>query len=295
MPEIAGLAAGKVVSNREPERHVAAKSPDKAAKKSDLKPRVLSALVMIPCALYALYSGGMLWAALIALSLAAMSAEWADIVFGKNTTRAPKLLFVAATMVIFVLCTWHTAQLASAVALGTGLLVFGAGAAVLGRPAKWAGFGLSYLSIAAIALYWLRAQTGQTGMILVFFLLIVVWATDIGAYFAGRKIGGPKIFPAISPNKTWSGSIGGVLSATACAACISLVFMPNTPLLLVCMLAIGLSIVAQAGDAFESAMKRIFKVKDSGSIIPGHGGVLDRLDALLLAAPVMAAFIWVNS
>jgi len=260
-----------------------------------MRPRILSALVMIPCALFALYSGGLLWAALIALCLGGMSAEGAGMVFPKEASTGFKTLFMAATLGAFALSTWHSPQLASAAVLVGGLLIFLAGTVFFGRAVKWAGFGLAYLSLAAIALYWLRAQAGQTGLILVFFLLIVVWATDIGAYLIGRKIGGAKIFPTISPNKTWSGSIGGVICAALCAACVSTFFMPNAPLLLVCALAVGLSITAQAGDAFESAVKRIFKVKDSGTLIPGHGGVLDRLDALLLAAPVMAAFIWAYS
>ncbi|MCH7931170.1 MAG: CDP-archaeol synthase, partial [Proteobacteria bacterium] len=121
----------------------------------------------------------------------------------------------------------------------------------------------------------------------VFWLFAVVWATDVGAYFAGRGVGGPKLLPRISPGKTWAGLVGGVVCAALVgAAAAALLDLPShAPLILVSAL---LAVVAQAGDLFESMVKRRFKAKDSGTLIPGHGGVLDRLDGLLAAAPVVA-------
>ena len=147
--------------------------------------------------------------------------------------------------------------------------------------------GFPYIGLAAIAMPWLRADpaVGWPNML---FVLAVVWGSDIGAYMAGRLVGGPKLAPAISPGKTWSGAIGGLIAAAlaglATAACFSSQFSSSH----VVAVAIGLGVVAQAGDLLESAAKRHFGVKDSGHVIPGHGGLLDRLDALLTVAPVAA-------
>ena len=148
-------------------------------------------------------------------------------------------------------------------------------------------FGFPYLGPAVVAFAWLRADP-IAGFANTLFMLAVVWGSDIGAYMIGRLIGGPKLAPGISPGKTWSGATGGLLSAAlagfAMASCLSAEYSPSH----VVMVAIGLGIVSQAGDLFESALKRDFGVKDSSRIIPGHGGLLDRLDALLAVAPFAA-------
>ena len=148
-------------------------------------------------------------------------------------------------------------------------------------------WGFPYLGLAAVALLWLRTDP-VAGWPNTLFVLSVIWASDIGAYMAGRLAGGPKLAPSISPGKTWSGAVGGligaVLAAQGVAACFSSGFSPSH----VAGLALGLSVVSQAGDLLESALKRHFGVKDSGHVIPGHGGLLDRLDALLTVAPAAA-------
>ena len=148
-------------------------------------------------------------------------------------------------------------------------------------PALLAG-GLAAILVAAGAIAWLR--TGGWGNVL--FVLLVVWATDIGAYLVGRMIGGPKLAPRLSPGKTWSGAAGGL----ACSLAVGLgaALISGTPFGPALAVAAGLSVAAQAGDLLESGMKRHFGVKDSGRLIPGHGGLLDRLDGLLAAAPVAA-------
>jgi phosphatidate cytidylyltransferase len=152
------------------------------------------------------------------------------------------------------------------------------------RPLSLA-LGFPYIGLAAIALPWLR-DNPISGLANILFVLAIVWGSDIGAYVVGRIVGGPKLAPAISPGKTWSGAAGGlasaVLAALGIAACLSSGYSPSH----VMELAIGLGIVSQAGDLLESALKRRFGVKDSGHLIPGHGGLLDRLDALLAVAPV---------
>jgi phosphatidate cytidylyltransferase len=176
-----------------------------------------------------------------------------------------------------------------------------AGAAVAGYPElqpvqpmippgldKFAlAFGVPYLGLAAVALPWLRADP-EVGLRNTLFVLAIVWSSDIGAYMVGRLLGGPKLAPAVSPGKTWSGAAGGLLSAvlggTAVAACSA----PEISAFHVIGPAMVLGVISQAGDLLESAIKRHFGVKDSGRIIPGHGGLLDRLDALLAVAPVAA-------
>ena len=156
----------------------------------------------------------------------------------------------------------------------------------------WRILGLFYAAIPCASLIWLRdvriENVSDAGVRLVLYLLLVVWATDIGAYFAGRKIGGPKMAPAISPSKTWAGLAGGVAAAGAVGG-LSHLFSPFPSTLAMAMvLAMILAVLAQAGDLFESWIKRRADVKDSGSLIPGHGGILDRVDGLTLTTPLFA-------
>jgi phosphatidate cytidylyltransferase len=146
--------------------------------------------------------------------------------------------------------------------------------------------GVPYLGLACVALVWLREATGA-GRANVITLLLIVWASDIGAYVAGRAVGGPKLAPRISPGKTVSGAIGGLLAAMAVGVFAALHTGINPPWRSA-LLAMLVGCIAQAGDLFESALKRRFGVKDSGRLIPGHGGALDRLDALIAAAPFAA-------
>ena len=152
----------------------------------------------------------------------------------------------------------------------------------LGRLPQLAALlaGVPYIGLATAALLWLRAGDG-VGRRAVLFVMLVVWASDIGAYLAGRLLRGPLLAPAISPGKTWSGAAGGLFAAAIVGFA---TLHPASALL-----AAGLGIAAQLGDLMESAMKRGFGVKDSGRLIPGHGGLLDRLDGLLTAAPAAAA------
>lgn len=154
----------------------------------------------------------------------------------------------------------------------------------------WRLAGLAYVALPCAALVWIRSL--DHGGVLVLTLMLGVWATDIGAYFAGRAIGGPKLAPTISPNKTWAGLAGGVLaSAIIIAVCTS--FSPY-PKSVGSAIVVGLfiAVLGQAGDLFESWMKRRAGVKDSGTLIPGHGGLLDRIDGLILTTPIFAALIW---
>lgn len=163
-----------------------------------------------------------------------------------------------------------------------------------GNPMLHRMLGLVYVAVPCASLVWLRGlylpKAPDAGYEMVLYLILVVCATDIGAYFAGRRIGGPKLAPRISPNKTWAGLGGGVVSAAVMGGiCASFTAYP--PSLIACMdLAALLALVSQGGDLFESWMKRRAGVKDSGALIPGHGGLLDRVDGLVFALPVFALF-----
>ncbi|HSZ87923.1 MAG TPA: phosphatidate cytidylyltransferase [Acetobacteraceae bacterium] len=171
-------------------------------------------------------------------------------------------------------------------------------AAVIGLAVEWLGLcrrsslivlrpaGLAYVILAGVAVLWLRHDP-VAGRSDVLFLLSIVWAGDIGAYLVGRWIGGPRLAPHISPGKTWSGSVGGLLAAIA-AGSLAAHFLSDAATWRAMLIAAALSVVAQAGDLLESFVKRRLQVKDSGHLIPGHGGLFDRLDGVLAAAPVAA-------
>jgi phosphatidate cytidylyltransferase len=148
-------------------------------------------------------------------------------------------------------------------------------------------FGVPYLGVAAVALVWLR-QPPMSGGANVIVLLLIVWASDIGAYMTGRAIGGPLLAPAISPGKTWSGALGGLAAAALTGLAASLALGSGPISWRPAGFALLIGVISQVGDLFESRLKRHFGVKDSGTTIPGHGGLLDRLDAVLTAAPTAA-------
>ena len=159
-----------------------------------------------------------------------------------------------------------------------------------GWGAGWYLGGFVYALAAAIALLWIRDRA-DNGLALVMWVFTVVWTTDIGAYFVGKSIGGPKLAPAISPGKTWAGFYGGVVAASIIAGVWAWLTGLHWVLLLLAPL---MSVAAQGGDLFESWMKRRAGLKDSGNWLPGHGGIFDRLDGLLPVAILTAAAAWVD-
>lgn len=211
-----------------------------ASRWSDLRLRTLSAAVLLPVALGALFLGGLAWLALILAATAALLWEW-----------------------------WRLWRLRPLGGIGgvVALLV-----------------GWAYMLLGAFSLYWLRGDA-LVGLVDVLFLLAIVWSSDIGAYMAGRILGGPKLAPAISPGKTWSGAAGGLVCAMLVGLAISRATVPG-PVSHALLVGALLSVASQLGDLLESALKRHYGVKDSSRLIPGHGGVFDRLDGVLAAAPV---------
>ena len=230
-------------------------------------------------ALAAVWYGAWALVALAGLAGVAMAWEWTRLTLGRFGAGGLVLALMALGVAVLGLI-WPVAApwVVVAAALAAPLLQ-----RADGRSPLWLLAGAVYIGLPIAAVVWVRVLGRET----LFWLLGVVWATDIGAYAAGRAIGGPKLMPRVSPKKTWAGLAGGVASAAAVGG----VAASYTGLPWPALVAIsgGLAVVAQAGDLAESSVKRYFGVKDSSGIIPGHGGVLDRLDGLLAAAPVVAA------
>jgi len=279
-------------ADRVASRAVAAVSPASAAgvrdRWRDLRKRVASAVLLLPAAILCIWLGAEAWTALLAAAMAVLAWEWVRLC-GFSTRRLPGMAVPLAVLAggTFAVAGAHGAALL--LLLGGFVLVSGLARRVPltgAAPATWLAFGVLYIGAAGVALIYLRGDEA-VGRGNVLFLFLVVWASDIGAYLAGRTIGGPRLAPAISPNKTWSGAMGGLLSAVAAGAAAAYVIHP-APSGHVFLVTALLGLLTQAGDLFESWIKRRFQVKDSSSLIPGHGGLLDRLDGVLAAAPAAA-------
>ncbi len=256
-----------------------------------LKQRILSAIVMAPPALAAMWYGGWAFAGLALVIGVVMAWEWERLVTGRQF-GVGFAITAAVTVLTGVLALVQPAGAVAAVAVGVAAM-WGVAAARRDAAAGWLALGVAYVALPVAALIWMRDDP-ELGRALIFWVLLVVWATDIGGYAFGRTIGGPKLAPRLSPKKTWAGLLGGMLSAVlvgwACAAAAG--FAPRAPL--IAFVSAVLAVIAQAGDIFESSVKRRFGVKDSSAIIPGHGGMLDRVDGVLPVAVVVAAMVWLN-
>jgi phosphatidate cytidylyltransferase len=254
-------------------------APVAESKSSELRTRILSALVLAPIALTLAWAGGWPFAVLLAASAVAMASELSALLPGG--TMAGRLLLAGFALAAVLLTALGLP--AAAIMAGAAGLAFALAARMWKGEPLWPSFlAYPYLLLPLVALIWLRLDPAY-GRIAIFWLLGVVWATDTFAYFAGRGIGGPKLAPQLSPNKTWAGLAGGMFGAAVVGAGLAIWLTLGSPLRLALISAL-LAIVAQAGDILESALKRRAGVKDSGKLIPGHGGILDRVDGLVTAA-----------
>jgi len=248
----------------------------------NLSTRIIAAAVLIPLAIAIAYAGGWLWTALVTLAAIGLYVEW--------------LMVVGATAEKRVVATGVAALAVAGFSLAIGridaalaVLAIGLVAVALMTPVRrnWAAAGILYAGVAEIASVSLRHDAAK-GFVALVFVLLIVWVTDSGGYFAGRGIGGPKLWPRVSPKKTWAGAVGGLVASLAVACAFAVLDLGKAgPLLTISGV---LSVVSQLGDLFESAVKRRFGVKDSSQIIPGHGGLLDRLDGFVAAVAFAALF-----
>lgn len=244
--------------------------------------RVCSAVVLAPLALTAAYIGGWPFALFWALAAVGVFWEWVSLMI---ESRARALLVTGIGSVALTAALAQAGHVRAAVALlATGAFAL-IGLAPNGRR-LWLAAGLLYAGSLAVAPIVLRSDL-ELGFLTIILLFAIVWSTDITAYFLGRAIGGPKLMRSVSPHKTWSGALSGAGAAIVSALVVAAVG-GLTDTFQVAMLACVLSVSAQAGDLLESALKRTFGAKDSSSLIPGHGGLMDRLDGFVVASFVAA-------
>ena len=255
--------------------HISGAAP--AKRRSDLATRAIAGLVMIVVALAALWAGGIAFWLLASGAALLMLAEWAGLMRASRLWIGLSLAALAfALLAAGPIGGERVGQQALSLLVALAIAI-----AAIARSPRLGG-GLLYAGLPTFGLLFLRGE--PHGLALTLWTLAIVWATDIGAYFSGRAIGGPKLAPALSPNKTWAGLGGGVVAALLVGLGIAAAFgLPRALLLL----GAPMAVLAQIGDLFESWLKRKAGVKDSGRLLPGHGGALDRLDGVVPVAALV--------
>ena len=251
--------------------------------------RLIAALVLAPPVLAATYYGGYYFNLMVGLAAFLLSWEW-NRLCGRGMGVLAMLVTTGSICAVILTSMGSLSQgllliaVCSGAILGfTYLIRYATGSAwqAFGIRPGWLAVGLVYIGVPCAALVWLRAR--EDGQEIVFWMFALVWAVDIGAYIVGRLVGGPKLAPSVSPNKTWAGLIGGIFCAALIGAeAAEYLNLPRFAPLIV--FSAGMAVIEQGGDLVESWIKRRFSVKDMGSIIPGHGGLFDRVDGLLAVA-----------
>jgi phosphatidate cytidylyltransferase len=248
---------------------------------TNLGVRLVSSILLAALTLAALFGGFPFWPLLVLTVGMGLAWEW-NRMLARSGTPAALTLLVALAIVVG-LAAFGQPAIAAVVAV-VGAVVLAAIGSGVGRLTHAAG--LLYFGLPSTALLWLQADL-PAGALAVLLVMTVVWVTDSAAYFTGRAVGGPKLWPSVSPNKTWAGSLGGA-AASVVAGVIFAATAGSTTLAWIAVLSLVLSVACQGGDLLESALKRRFDRKDTSGLIPGHGGLMDRLDGLLMSALVAA-------
>ncbi len=261
-------------------------------KKNNLLTRVISAVVMLPIAVYVIMSGGLPFFLLVGLLTVFILSEWNGIVEKKPLS------------ILFVVESFCAILLLLALNWGSPFLVYSFICSIVSvltvaylvkANILWTIIGFLYALLPSASFLMINENYGG---VVILWMMILIWSMDTGAYFVGKNIGGPKMSPKISPNKTWSGLFGGTVIAMIMGSLFGL-YMKNTDTVLfnnatiLIILSGLLALLSQVGDLAESAVKRAFNVKDSGTIIPGHGGVMDRIDGVLFVAPAVLVLAYV--
>jgi phosphatidate cytidylyltransferase len=258
-----------------------------AVKGRDIALRAASAAVLAPAAVAATWIGGVWFLALITAASVVLGFEWAAM----SAPHARRLIGGAVSLgVVAAVVSAYFGVMSVAFVM----LVFGAAAAGLyarsrGQQALDAAYGVLYLGWPSVLLIWLRDVDATVGLHWTVLVFAVAWSADILAYLAGSTFGGPKLWPRFSPNKTWSGFVGGILAGAVAGAVMTAWFdMGRLTVFWGGVLGLAATLATMAGDLWESGLKRRFGVKDAGNTIPGHGGLLDRVDGLMFAVVVVA-------
>lgn len=251
--------------------------------------RLATGTVLLALGLFCLWQGGLFWLVLLGLvGMFALTEMW---LLAQSSWRSGEgLLSLVALPLLLLVAAMGFFEIGVSLLAASGLLAaYCAGRS--GRPPAWSLLGLPVLSgglmlVAFLGIGGWNNATGSASVVLLLWLLAVVCSVDSGAYCAGRVVGGPRLAPGISPNKTWSGLVGGlicggVVGVVAGVAATRHVWDEESSILPLLLLGLGVALVSQLGDLLESVLKRRAGVKDSGSILPGHGGMLDRIDSLI--------------
>ena len=249
--------------------------------------RIISGVILAPLFLGVVYLGFPWFDLTIAAAAGIMAAEFTKMDGERGTKRR---LMIAAACVLAVAAMTHFGFTAAVlVVILASLCVIAADIVAGRRGLSLIHIAVDYIAVPAIAMIYVRTFGDRQSL---FWLLAIVWGADTGAYACGRIIGGPKLAPAISPKKTWSGAVGGLVSGVGASTAVLWAYgatIGPKPLIV----ALVAAVATEAGDLLESGLKRWYEVKDSGTLIPGHGGLLDRFDGLWVAAPVVALFCWI--
>jgi phosphatidate cytidylyltransferase len=255
---------------------------------NNLRLRVISAAILAPAVVAVVWLGGWLFLVLLATAVALLAVEWGGMSAPETPFRSALVICIAILAAVFTAWLGHVAAGWLVLLLGAILASLISRFWKLGERAVDEGFGVLYLGGPSVALVWLRS--GEAGRDWALMLLAITWAADIFAFVAGNIFKGPKLWPRFSPNKTWSGFIGGLVAAALAGVIVVALAKgvgdPTRGWAAVIGLVVGL--FTMAGDLWESMLKRRFGVKDSGQLIPGHGGLLDRVDGLMFAIVAMA-------
>lgn len=249
------------------------------SKQSSLIKRVLSSVILAPLVVAAIIAGWDTTAVLVLLVSALLAWEWADMVPNKNRPVYTISYFFAASCAIFF------ANVAYSLTIMIGTTLFVWFKAKREEHRRLLTFGVPYITLGVGSLIWLYVIFGS---IVTLWFIVAVWCVDIGGYLVGSTLKGPKLAPSISPNKTWSGLVGAILFSVAASMAVSY-FFSRGEYAVFATIGAFLAVVAQCGDLLESKIKRYLQIKDSSNLIPGHGGMFDRVDGLLFAAPFMLA------
>jgi phosphatidate cytidylyltransferase len=268
----------------EPVPIVGKQTPPGNPGRGDLGARVVSALLLAPLAIFTAYIGGWPFGIFWAVAAIGVWLEWNALVNGSDN----RLIFVLGATTLLLALGIAEENMARVPMFIVLLGAMGVGVFASADKRGWAAAGLVYAGAVLLGPILLRRDPAF-GFVAVLFLFAIVWSTDVLGYFVGRVVGGPKLAPGISPKKTWSGAIGGTVAAMLAGVTVASVAGLDN-LFAIALVALFLSAVAQVGDLAESAIKRRFGAKDASHLIPGHGGVMDRLDGFLAAAFIAAIF-----
>lgn len=256
---------------------------------TDFAVRLLSALILAAGAVTVAYLGNWYFCALICVGCLVLAWEWWRLSGADQPTIG--WIINSLTILFAVVVFWMQDALLAFAALAVGStlsLIYSVGTS----RTLWTALGPSYIGLPAFGLLWLR-EDPEWGFLAIMFVFVVVWSTDSAAYLTGRTIGGPKLWPRVSPNKTWAGLIGGAVAGTVSGGLLAI--LAGLPaIVIVAGMAFVLSIAAQGGDLLESSIKRQFHKKDASHLIPGHGGLFDRVDGLIVAILLAAIIVMIK-